>query len=102
MQEHRNFVENPRGALDAPAWAHAALCRSEDPALFFGPNRFEPKRERLAREEAAKAICQRCPCMVACRKHALAVGEAYGVWGGMGEMERRELLDIPQHIATAV
>ncbi|MEX2486147.1 MAG: WhiB family transcriptional regulator [Nitriliruptoraceae bacterium] len=87
---------------DGPAWAGEARCRNEDPALFFGPNRFEPKRERIAREEAAKAICRRCPCLAPCREHALVTGEAYGVWGGLGEVERRELMDAGQQVATAV
>ncbi|MEX0953135.1 MAG: WhiB family transcriptional regulator [Nitriliruptoraceae bacterium] len=77
----------------APEWALEARCRREDPALFFGPNRFEPKRERLARESAAKAICLQCPCVDVCREHAIATGETYGVWGGLGESDRRELIE---------
>jgi WhiB family transcriptional regulator, redox-sensing transcriptional regulator len=77
---------------DEPAWMQQARCRTEDPALFFGPNRFEPKRERLAREAAAKAVCRGCPCIRLCREHAIAAGESYGVWGGLGESDRRELI----------
>lgn len=73
----------------APSWEQRAACRGHDPSLFFGPNRFEPKRERLAREAAAKDVCRRCPVQVPCREHALATGEAFGVWGGLGESERR-------------
>ncbi len=71
------------------SWEQRAACRGHDPSLFFGPNRFEPKRERLAREAAAKDVCRRCPVQVPCREHALTVGEAFGVWGGLGETERR-------------
>ncbi len=81
------------GDVAAPEWTLEARCRREDPALFFGPNRFEPKRERLARESAAKAICVECPCVQACREHAIATGETYGVWGGLGESDRRELIE---------
>lgn len=73
-------------------WDRQARCRAVDPSLFFGPNRFEPKRERLSREAAAKAICATCPCIAACREHALANQELYGVWGGLGEADRRALL----------
>lgn len=73
-------------------WELQARCRTRDAALFFGPNRFEPKHERLAREAAAKEICQTCPALDPCREHALRTGEAYGVWGGLGEFERRALL----------
>jgi WhiB family redox-sensing transcriptional regulator len=30
--------------------------------------------------------------MLACRTHALEQGEVYGVWGGLGEQERRTQL----------
>lgn len=85
----RNLPET----VEEPQWARAARCRTADPALFFGPNRFEPKRERFERESQAIAICRTCPCIAECRDHAIAAGEAYGVWGGLGEAERRELID---------
>lgn len=71
------------------SWDQHAACRGHDPSLFFGPNRFEPKRERLARESAAKDVCVTCPVQVPCREHAMATGETFGVWGGLGEAERR-------------
>lgn len=83
-------------------WDHQAGCRTHDPALFFGPNRFEPKRERLAREAEAKAVCASCPCLSACREYALSAGELYGVWGGLGEADRRELLTERGSVAAAV
>jgi WhiB family transcriptional regulator, redox-sensing transcriptional regulator len=83
-------------------WDQEARCRTHDPTLFFGPNRFEPKRERLAREAEAKAVCAGCPCLRACRDYALSAGELYGVWGGMGESDRREVLARRGSIATAV
>ena len=73
-------------------WETTARCRRHDPALFFGPNRFEPKRERLAREAEAKSICATCPVLEPCREYALNNGEVYGVWGGLGEADRRSLL----------
>ena len=57
-----------------------------DPSIFF------PKIDRgpaLARQEsAAKAVCSGCPVVAACRRHALAVGERHGVWGGLTTTER--------------
>lgn len=89
--------------LDAEiSWDQQARCRTRDPALFFGPNRFEPKRERLAREAEAKAVCATCPCLQACREYAVSTGELYGVWGGLGETDRREVIAGRSDIATAV
>jgi len=83
------------------SWEEDALCRGSAGALFFGPHGFEPKRDRTAREEAAKAICARCPALDACREHALRHEELYGVWGGLGEAERRAVLERDARIARA-
>jgi len=83
-------------------WNQEAHCRNEDAALFFGPNGFEPKRERVARESAAKAICRACPAVKACREYALSQAELYGVWGGLGETDRREVLARRGIVAHAV
>jgi WhiB family redox-sensing transcriptional regulator len=76
----------------ADGWEHQASCRREDPALFFGPAGFESKQDRQRRETAAKAVCATCPVVAPCREYALTTGEAYGVWGGLGETDRRSLL----------
>lgn len=82
-------------------WEHRARCRTEGAGLFFGPNRFEPKHERTAREAAAKDVCASCPVIDPCRQHALAEAEPYGVWGGMGEAERRAVLEQGSSEVTA-
>jgi WhiB family transcriptional regulator, redox-sensing transcriptional regulator len=100
----------PRGVATGPptlvdvseGWNLEARCRNEDAALFFGPNGFEPKRDRLAREAAAKAICRACPAVRVCREYALTQAELYGVWGGLGETDRREVLARRGIVATAV
>jgi WhiB family transcriptional regulator, redox-sensing transcriptional regulator len=86
------WMDAPLGAAEEEGWVLTASCRVEDPMLFFGPNRFEPKRERLQREAAAKAVCAGCPALVECRAYALAQEELYGVWGGLGEADRRTML----------
>jgi WhiB family transcriptional regulator, redox-sensing transcriptional regulator len=95
---------DPSVFAPAEGWELDANCREHDPTLFFGPNRFEPKRERLAREAAAKEVCATCPAMQACREHALLHAELYGVWGGLGEADRRAILAKrhPSITATAV
>lgn len=86
------WLDAPLGTSDEEEWVLAAACRDQDPKLFFGPNRFEPKRDRLQREATAKAVCATCPALDACREYALGQAELYGVWGGLGEADRRAIL----------
>jgi WhiB family redox-sensing transcriptional regulator len=39
----------------------------------------------------AKAICAQCPALVECLEGALDRREEFGIWGGAGEDERRDL-----------
>jgi len=66
-----------------------ARCRDQPAELFFGPDHEEGRRERLDRERRAKALCLDCPALIPCREYALQQLEPYGVWGGLGEQERR-------------
>jgi WhiB family transcriptional regulator, redox-sensing transcriptional regulator len=66
-----------------------ARCRDEPAELFFGPSHTETRRERVRRERRAKALCDDCSVLDACRAHALEHPELHGVWGGLGELERR-------------
>ncbi|WP_354644825.1 WhiB family transcriptional regulator [Kitasatospora camelliae] len=73
------------------SWQLRAACRTTDTDLFFHPSgeRGTPHDER---EQAAVAVCARCPVRSECRRYALAAREPYGVWGGLTEDERRALL----------
>jgi WhiB family redox-sensing transcriptional regulator len=73
-------------------WQLEAACRGEDASLFFAPNYFEKREEKLAREAKAKAFCARCPVREECLEYALRIREPHGIWGGMNEFERRQLL----------
>lgn len=74
------------------AWQQSAACRGPLGAVFFPPSSTERKREKAAREAHAKRICEQCPVIVECRTYAIEVGEAHGVWGGLGEKERRVMI----------
>lgn len=73
-------------------WQSRGLCRGNHAHLFFPPSTFERKEERERREMRAKAICNVCPVLVECREYALAIREPFGIWGGLTEADRRELL----------
>jgi WhiB family redox-sensing transcriptional regulator len=71
-------------------WQLRGSCRGADSSLFFHTDN-ERGSARERRETRAKAICQACPVLAQCRAHALTVQEPYGIWGGLGEIERRQL-----------
>jgi WhiB family redox-sensing transcriptional regulator len=69
-------------------WRHRALCRDEDPELFFPIGTTGPG---LVQVEQAKAVCRRCPVVEPCLDWALRSGQDSGIWGGLAEDERRAL-----------
>lgn len=73
-------------------WQFDAACRGEDASLFFAPSYFEKREEKAAREARAKVYCARCPVRRECLEYALKVREPHGIWGGLNELERRQLL----------
>lgn len=86
-----NLRRLPGPNADLWDWQLDAACRGLDSEVFFHPDR-ERGEARDARDAAAKAICGGCPVKQQCLDHALAVREPYGVWGGLTEDERAELL----------
>lgn len=81
----------PRPVTDVWDWQLEGLCRGHNSAVFFHPEN-ERGYARVARESRAKEICRSCPVLEQCRAHALKAQEPYGVWGGMGEDERRQII----------
>lgn len=73
-------------------WQERAACRGPQSAAFFPPSYLERKDERDAREQRAKSICQTCPVRRACLDYAIRIREPHGIWGGLNEMERKQLL----------
>ncbi|TDD84743.1 WhiB family transcriptional regulator [Actinomadura rubrisoli] len=69
-------------------WRHRAACRDVDPELFFPIGNTGPA---ILQIEEAKQVCKRCDVTDACLRWALGSGQDSGVWGGMGEDERRAL-----------
>ena len=69
-----------------------AACRGPQAAVFFPPTSFERKDEKEEREQRAKTICQTCSVRKACLDYALRIREPHGIWGGLNELERKQLL----------
>lgn len=72
-------------------WQMHGACRGMDSAFFFHPEG-ERGPARANREARAKKVCGSCPVMDLCRRHALEVHEPYGVWGGLSEHERDDII----------
>ena len=74
-------------------WQVKAACRGPQSAAFFPPSYVERKDERMAREKRAKGICARCIVREECLGYAIRIREPHGIWGGLNEAERKQLLD---------
>ena len=74
------------------AWQVKAACRGPQAAVFFPPSHFERKDEKVEREGRAKAICVTCPVRQPCLEYAVKIREPHGIWGGLNELERKQLL----------
>jgi WhiB family redox-sensing transcriptional regulator len=61
--------------------------------MFFPPSHFERKADKEAREVRAKRICASCPVRRDCLDYAVRIREPHGIWGGLNEVERRQLLE---------
>jgi hypothetical protein len=91
-------------------------CTGRDPDLWFsyhlgpapvtmgkrGAERTYPPSSRWT---TAKAICSRCPQQESCLAGSLERRELYGVWGGLDEHQRRDVLarrlSVPQALQLA-
>jgi WhiB family redox-sensing transcriptional regulator len=73
-------------------WQAKAACRGPHASVFFPPSHLERKDEKAQREERAKGMCASCPVRKPCLDYAVRIREPHGIWGGLNEVERRQLL----------
>ena len=73
-------------------WQIKAACRGPQAAVFFPPTSIERKDEKEEREARAKAICASCPVRKPCLEYAIRIREPHGIWGGLNELERKQLM----------
>lgn len=79
-------------ALQIEEWQVRAACRGPQAAVFFPPPQFECKEDKLQRERRAKEICESCGVRKDCLDYAVRIREPHGIWGGLNEVERKQLL----------
>ncbi len=80
--------------VDKLAWQQKAACKGPQAAVFFPPSHVERKEEREARERRAKAICAECRVRASCLDYAVSIRELHGIWGGLNELERKQLIAV--------
>jgi len=96
LMEMPELSRLPKPVADSWEWQYQSACRSLPSEMFFHPDGERGPR-RKARENAAKTVCASCPVIAACRAQALAVQEPYGIWGGLSEDERLEIIERSQN-----
>ena len=74
-------------------WQQLAACRGPNQSIFFPPPRLERRSEKRGREARAKEVCGSCSVQSECLSYALTIREQHGIWGGLTENERREILN---------
>ncbi|WP_084478383.1 WhiB family transcriptional regulator [Nocardia jejuensis] len=84
-------VRGDHGIADDTRWQDSGSCRGMDSAMFFHPDG-ERGRARVDRVRRAKQICRSCQVVDRCLSYALATEQPFGIWGGMSEQERHDLL----------
>ena len=73
-------------------WQEKAACRGPHCAIFFPPAQFERKDEKEEREVKAKSICAGCAVRQPCLEFAIRIREPHGIWGGLNELERKQVM----------
>jgi WhiB family redox-sensing transcriptional regulator len=64
-------------------WIEDANCKDMDKSVFFPSSNTELKQ--------AKQVCSTCPVSAECLQYATDNDLNFGVWGGLGESDRRRL-----------
>ena len=88
------FKQDPRETW----WIEQSRCVDEDPELFFPIGTTGPAIEQTAR---AIEVCRTCPVRTECLEWALDTCQDAGVWGGLGEEDRREIRRARRRAAAA-
>jgi len=64
------------------SWRESARCRGLSDIMY-------PENHNIRAVQLAKSICAECPVREQCLDYALRYNESHGIWGGMGERQRR-------------
>jgi WhiB family redox-sensing transcriptional regulator len=73
-------------------WKLQGSCNSYPYELMWPVGTTGPAE---AQTSQAKAVCAACPIETKCLQYAVENHEAYGIWGGLTEEERRQIRNSP-------
>lgn len=68
-------------------WQDGALCSGMDPNIFFNDEKSLDKHYL----GVVREICSNCAVSADCLQTALSNDDAFGIWGGTTERERRRM-----------
>lgn len=71
--------------LNPADWHHRAACAGYEPELWWADT------DSPRAQAAAVDICRACPVRQECLRHALALPEREGIWGGLLPYQRKRL-----------
>jgi WhiB family transcriptional regulator, redox-sensing transcriptional regulator len=81
----------PGGLLPEMPNFPGALCKGEDPELWFPVEGIGTAPANAKRARLAVAICEECPHQADCADYALTNRIEEGVWGGLTEADRQTI-----------
>jgi WhiB family redox-sensing transcriptional regulator len=86
-----------------PDWSADAACLGRDDIDWFPTQANKGGRTRAfqANVDAAKAVCASCTVRSECLAGALAHWGTAGIWGGLTEIERRDMPQARLHALVA-
>lgn len=82
------------------AWQQKGLCREVTSDIFFYEDQ-ERGENKQARISQARAICSICPVKNECLEFSIRTNQSHGMWGGLTQDERKELIDGRQATAAS-
>lgn len=95
---HTTFrIAAPENLAPEDRWEDRSACRDEQ-YRDHADDWYAPSSNRDA-HNAAMRVCAGCPVRAECQNAALNRREAWGIWGGLTEGQRRSILRSRQNAA---
>jgi WhiB family transcriptional regulator, redox-sensing transcriptional regulator len=89
-------LATPPELTESPSWTMRALCVLAVWKGIASPDAWFPVRGDEASRKTARvayAICAACPVRAQCLDWAINTRQVHGIWGGMGQHNRRQIIN---------